>query len=170
MKRLFKGKAKAILFLGLVCVLLFAVIGCTGPVGPAGSAGSAGPAGPAGAKGAAGAAGATGPQGMVAPGADALLVAPTQIPSSTGTLALYVSGFSPGENVIVRIKGTWMRGNFEAVNPEIGGAVVNEYCAAKVSVFRFFNVVKVHGLELGVYTLMAEQGDIMVTTPIEITE
>ena len=88
MKRLFKGKAKAILFLAFICVLLFAVVGC-GPAGPAGPAGSAGAAG---AKGSAGAAGATGAQGQAASGAEAALVVPSQVAKGGRIVDMYLSG------------------------------------------------------------------------------
>ena len=169
MKRLFKGKAKAILFLCLICVLLFAVIGCS--AGPAGPAGAAGPAGPAGAKGPAGAAGTTGSQGPTGPMVEAKLVVPSQVAKGGRLVDMYLSGFAPNETVVVKIMGTFMfAGATEVKDPIVAGGPTNEYGAAKLYIPRINGVVSRYELGIGVYTLMAEQGDIMVTTPIEITE
>ncbi len=125
----------------------------------------------AGPQGAVGATGVQGPQGPAGPPASASIVAPSQVPANTTAITVYVSGFVPQKNVVIKLIGKWKVAPIEVVDPILDGGIVNANGAAKFnSSNNFITAVNTYKLAPGVYTLAAEQGDLLVTTPIEIIE
>ncbi|MFC1914628.1 hypothetical protein ACFLXF_05095, partial [Chloroflexota bacterium] len=98
--------------------------------------------------------------------------APAQILTSERTVSLYASGFAPDEKIVISLTGSWERmEGVTVVNPPIGGGMANEYGADEIILARFDASVKTYSLEPGmVYTLVAAQGDIEVSTPLVLAE
>jgi len=165
-ERFLNGKAKIVFLLGLIGVLCFTTVSCTGPPGPAGLPGLPGNPGLPGLPGL------PGPPGPAVVGVAASFIVPAQIPVATKKFTVYVSGFAPDEEVVIYLVGKFKAdgGAFEAIDPYMAEGVANEYGAAKIVKKKFQKAVGCYELGPGVYSLGARQGDIVVIAPLVITE
>jgi len=88
--------------------------------------------------------------------------------SAPGQPTLYGAGFSPNMPVTVSLVGKWKLGQVEVEDPSIAGAETNEYGAFK-SPCQMSSIISVYGLEPGLYTIKAIQGDHTAPYIMELT-